>query len=189
MATWIVLGASPQAPEAYLRAKETPHDAVITTNGGILLEPAPTYYALLDPHACRMYADHALRAREAGATLVTKHFNPPEAANDAGVGHFDLFVKPRFPLTLSGLFCVEFACLNGADTVLMCGLDGYFTPDGQDNCYFAGVPGRKHDRGHTRNVLPYRTADIFREWPGVQFVSMGAPLWRPHGEHANWSIA
>jgi hypothetical protein len=145
-----------------------------------MIEPTPTYYALLDPTAVSMYSQRAAEARLRGSRVIMRAESPITDHVAPGGGYE--------PLTLSGLFCVEFAAKSGASQILMCGMCGYVDAAGNLNGYAPGIPGRVKDRGHTAHCYPQVSERLCRKYPGVQFVSVGRPHWAPERPCENYRV-
>lgn len=170
---WTVLGSSQYAAEHIAAA---PGSTVITCNGGIELMPIPDVYFLSDAVACRRYRERGIEAQRHGTRLVT--LDRVKTAKEArGVDHFDEFVRngpPFEPFVLSGLFCLEYAILSGAQTVILAGMTGY-----------TGTDAKR--RSLLRDIIEPKTRHLVEKYPRVQFDAMG-PLAYSVTAH-NWRVA
>lgn len=187
---WLALGSSPLAPSS-LHAARSAHrvDKIITTNSGIKLVATPDVYFLSDSTACQKFNAQARAAHAAGTHCVTlsRHH---AAMRQRGVEWFDEFVHNGPPFSqfqLSGLFCIEYACRNGASTVLLCGLDGYNdrSPDGGKTDYWDDT--RRESNGNlTAAIIQPMMPNIVGRYPGVEFVHYGSPRFKV--EAKNWRV-
>lgn len=176
MNTWIALGSGPSAPEALPEVlARYPRATVITCNGGIEILPHPDIYVLIDKTACTTFQQSAVLAKSAGSWLVT--LNRCDAAlKERCVHWFDEFVcvpghsapapgrYGRF--VRSGPFCIEYACMHGADCVVLVGWDGYA----------AGYHGgNRVDPARTAvqdRLMAGLMAEIRSAWPAVSIESI-----------------
>ena len=129
---WAFVGSGPSAPQQLrdilpkLRPCRT-----ITTNAAIKLFQ-PDVYFLTDQVACRKFSHMAAQLK--GKThLVTMH-RDPKAQEARNVQWFDEFIlnglDPPLPnrwgsFNMSGPFCLEYACRNGASEMHLLGCEGY----------------------------------------------------------------
>jgi hypothetical protein len=180
---WLVLGSSPNAPWALRAARDEQRiDKLITCNGGILLEPKPDVYFLSDSGACQMYRDHARRAGVAGTRCVTlKRCESALKYREIDWFHEFVSIEPEGyePFQLSGCFCVEYAAHNGADVVILCGMDGY-DPKKLGSDYFR-ADMRSLDRVTHVNltqkcILPI-TKKLVAKYPKITWICYGNPLY------------
>lgn len=190
MSTWIVLGSSPTAAEALARAKRAHRiDGLITCNRGILIEPRPSVYALIDHEACRLFASHGREARKRGVTCVTLE-RPPLQLVERGIEWIDVRIQegqPWEPFQMTGLWCVEYAIRIGrALRVLLCGMEGYSEqPAVQD--YFVddfGVKPKNYDI--TKTVIEPLTRTLVQKYSIVQFFAYGNLNYTVEAE--NWTV-
>ena len=135
MNTWIVVGSGPSAPIVLPSVMAAhPGATTITTNGGIDICQKPDVLVLIDQLASHTFAEQARHAQSHGTRLVTLR-RDIDALISRNCHWYDEFVtvpghaKPtktsfgRF--VRSGPFCVEYACQNGADLIVLVGWDGY----------------------------------------------------------------
>ena len=135
MNTWIVVGSGPSAPMV-LPSVMTAHPGAttITTNGGIDICQKPDVLVLIDQLASHTFAEQARYAQAHGTRLVTLR-RDIDALISRNCHWYDEFVavpghakptKTSFGRFIrSGPFCVEYACQNGADLIVLVGWDGY----------------------------------------------------------------
>lgn len=188
---WLVLGSSPRAPYALRAARDDYRvDSLITTNAGIMLEPAPEVYFLSDSEACRLYGQHAATAARNGAKCVTLR-RIHAALQLRGVEWFHEFILPEFdeyePFQLSGTFCLEYAAKR-ATTVLLCGMDGY-DPSRQQTDYFDPsirlIAKPTHVNMTERVVVPI-TRRVVAKYPAVEWICYGTPLYSVESDR--WTV-
>lgn len=194
MITWIVLGSSPAARDAYAHARRLGDGAsVITCNRGLEIEPDPDFFFLSDTTACRLWSAAGKAAAKRGKTKTVTLRRCAQEMKMRTVDDFDLVVRaghPFEPFQLSGLWCAEFAIRFGrAERVLLCGLDGYTQAPGRMD-YFPGayeVAGRE-DLGSdlTPTVVAPATARLVEKYPGVSFLCLGHPCYQI--ELPNWAV-
>lgn len=195
MITWIVLGSSPLAREAYQWARfGHPTAPVVTCNRGIELESEPDFYFLSDAVACETWADRAKEVRRNNKTKLVTLRREPAAMKMRKVDDFDLVVReghPYEPFQLSGMWCVEFAIRVGcASRVVLCGMDGYRGGLGAAD-YFPGstvMPTQGEDRGPklVKVACEPLAGKLASKYPQVNFFQIGTPCYRIN--RANWSI-
>lgn len=140
---WIVTGSSHSGRDWLHRLVELYPDAVtMATNGSIAWHDQDAipldYLFIFDMVACEKFNAVAYRMQTTGTRLVTlaKH---RDVLKDRGVDRFDEFIGPaRFKgkpdwfkrgewndMSLSGLWCVQYAINSGATTIHMPGHEGY----------------------------------------------------------------
>ena len=176
---WLVLGSSPDAPAHLKRVGKV--DASITTNrGGLLIQP--THYFLSDHVACEMFHELSGELQAKGAKLVTLD-RLPTAIRKRGIEHFDEFVVNTFPyepITLSGLWCLEYAIRNGASEVVMAGMQGY---SGAES-YFNGAVMPEGRKSKSTEYVRELTQVLVDKYPVIQFSCFGPINYEIRG--ANW---
>lgn len=194
MLTWIVLGSSHLACEAYATARRICYDAqVVTCNRGLELEPDPDFYFLSDQVACQLWAPAGKLASKRGRTKTVTLRRDAQAMKMRMVDDFDLVVReghPYEPFQMSGLWCVEFAIrFGGATRVLICGCDGYRAGIGVDD-YFPGASRIADVEGLGKNltakVVDPLTNRIVAKYPHVSFYCIGDPCYLV--ERPNWTV-
>ena len=177
---WLVLGSSPDAPAHLKRVGKV--DASITTNrGGLLIQP--THYFLSDRVACEMFHELSGELQAKGAKLVTLD-RLPTAIRKRGIEHFDEFVVNTFPYepaTLSGVWCLEYAIRNGADEVVMAGMQGY-----GDASYFTGDAGTVERKSRSAVLVAELTQVLVDKYPAVRFDCFGPIHYSIRGD--NWRL-
>jgi hypothetical protein len=193
--TWIILGSSPLARQAYATARQmAPDTPVITCNQGLSIEPDPDFYFLSDCKACTLFSrDGKAASKRNGRTKTVTLRRDAHAMKMRTVDDFDLVVReghPYEPFQLSGLWCTEFAIRFGyATRLLLCGMDGY-NPEIGVGDYAEGLPlvDCKHGPGKdlTATVIIPLSTRIASKYPQVHFLQIGAPCYRI--EKANWEV-
>ena len=195
MGSWIVLGSSPLAREAYATAKRLEQFApVITCNRGLGIEPDPDFFFLSDCAACQLFSREGKSAskRNSKTKCVTLR-RDPQAMKMRTVDDFDLVVReghPFEPFQLSGLWCVEFAIRFGnASQVILCGMDGYNPAVGLGD-YAPGLESVNLNAGAGKDLTPSvvvpLSARIAAKYPQVNFLQIGAPCYRIN--KPNWDV-
>lgn len=193
---WLVCGSGPSARDGMrLALSEHGSPRTITCNGGHRLFDvrtgldAPDVYFLSDAHACEVYGpDSHYMQRVFGTRVVTLRRNE-HATRCRGLEHSDEFLEVHRTATacrhhpglypphpLSGMFMVDYALNHGAETVLVCGFDGYRSIGGE-TCidYFDGRKGHGRSELHNPNLSAYLESAAFRR-PGVRFEFYGPSL-------------
>ncbi|MHC4176682.1 MAG: hypothetical protein ACYSWU_04200 [Planctomycetota bacterium] len=188
---WIVVGSSPSAAEWLPVVRERYPDAVtMTTNRGInLFEDTPDIYyfgdeRVLFPETFEEYRETARRLKQEGAHTVGL-LRLPEVMTEWDVEWIDdkltvrigswrpwKFVKGKYTaVSLSGLFCLQYAVNQGAEGVHLVGMEGY----GDEGHYFDG--GRDSqvakDLQRTTEVIGPFTQALVKACPEVQFTFYG----------------
>lgn len=186
---WLLIGTAPSVLDTLPRVRaEWQIDRTITTNRGILIEPNPDVYVLIDHTACRNHRNDSIRAKWQGTHLVTMA-RGEQAIKDRGLDHFHEFITEGDKLTrstwgpfrYSGQFCLAYACKNGANTVIMVGCDGYRPDDTPD--YFDGYMPEKRKvltrdylyQHQTVQVMQPAFTEVARVYSDVRFVRYGDP--------------
>lgn len=140
---WIVTGSSPSGREWTRRLVRRYPDAVrIASNRAIEWYAEDDieldYLFVFDFVACQKYADVAKRMQQDGTRCVTLQRKQPALAQ-RNIDGFDEFIgPPRFKcnpgwfkrgewndMSLSGLWCVQYAINSGATTLHLPGHEGY----------------------------------------------------------------
>ena len=193
--TWIVVGSSPLAREAYAKAKvRYPEAPVITCNRGLVIEPNPDFFFLSDMVACDLWAaDGKMAANRNGKTKTVTLRRDPQAMKMRKVDDFDLVVReghPFEPFQMSGLWCVEFAIRFGlARRVVLCGMDGYRKELGVTD-YFPGAHRIPENEGKGKELTPKVVCPlsdrIARKYPTVHFLQIGDPCYAI--DLPNWEV-
>ena len=115
--TWIVLGCSPLAREAYATARrDFPGAPVITCNRGLQIEPNPDFFFLSDQLACKLFAEGGKTASKRGKTKRITLRRDPQAMKMRTVDDFEIVYRegyPFEPFQTSGIWCVEYAIRVG----------------------------------------------------------------------------
>jgi len=180
---WLVLGSSPSAPWALRAARDEQRiDKLITCNGGILLEPAPDVYFLSDTGACQMYREHARRAAAVGTRCVTlRRCESALKYREIEWFHEFLYLEGEGyePFQISGCCCLEYAVKNGADVVVMCGMDGY-DPRRKSSDYFRPDMRNLDKATHvnlTERCIQPITRKLAEKYPKVTWICYGNPLY------------
>jgi hypothetical protein len=159
--TWVCLGSSPSAPAMLKVALADYPDAVtITTNSGIRLL-TPDYYFLSDSLARRMFGGDARALSRAKRTvfIARKARELPDILinNERTDVSPQTFIRGQYTQNnLSGLYCVQFALMNGAKTIVAVGHEGYSSRRG-DPQYWDRTDGT------SPNLLHY-TEDFIAPW-------------------------
>lgn len=174
----------------------------VTCNSGIKLLPRPNYYFAIDQNAGHVHKDAAREAQQNGTTLVTLH-RDCRAMRDRAVDWYDVHLtipeqgdptRENFgAFRYSGPLCIQFACLEGAQTVYLVGMDGYRVGRNHqyDGCYF-DYEWRTKPRPYrwpvevTRDVILPAYTHLVRLWHDVQFVLVGDPCYKI--EAPNWRV-
>ncbi len=127
--TWLFIGSSASAPD-YLPVARKNHriDRTVTCNSGILLEPKPDVYFLIDAKACVDHREHAVQAAERGVHCVPL-LRKRDALEQRCVDWFHEFLdlpergEPTATTSrefhYSGPTCMESALRNGAITLVL----------------------------------------------------------------------
>lgn len=190
MSKWLVIGAAPSAPDGLQRARSgNAIDVIITTNGGIILEPTPNYYFISDTLACKIYQQPAREAAARGTVCLTL-LRDKRAMLERGVEWMQAIPggHPYEPFQLSGLWCAEHACRSGATELMLVGMDGYHSDPMQPH-YFFNCPTPDlgvNVIGHTKKIIEPLTDKLVKKYPHVQWVLYGDP--RFHLEAPNWKV-
>ena len=202
---WVVVGASPSAPDHIGRAvARWPSPTIITCNGGAWLftESTPDYYWLCDALSARNHGDDSRRFQSEGCRLVTAR-SRLRLIQLGGVDSADVILdatkqrgpQPHTTFTpgqytgggVSGTWCLQFAVNNGARHVAMVGMEGYRT--GRGTIYQDHFHGTKHlspcnmMAKITRLFIGPLTQDIITKCPDVEFVCYGTPTYPLVGEN------
>lgn len=201
MSDWVVVGASPSAPEHIGPAVACcDHPLTITCNGGIELfdDRPPTYYWVHDMYACETYREPAKAAQAQGTRCVTLARSRP-ALIKRGLDFFDEFVVPdghfqRFGYRrdvytdggYSGQWITQFALHNGATSLSWVGMEGYRT-DGKhrhkDVFHEPRYSTPPQSARNTQRLIGPMTQAIVDAWPEVAFRFYGTPTYPICGEN------
>lgn len=158
---WICLGSSPNAPATLAAArKDYPHAVTITTNSGIRLL-TPDYYFLSDSLARRLFGNEAreLSRQKKTVFIARKAKERPDVLiqNERTDVSPQTFIRGQYTQNnLSGLYCVQFALMNGAQTIVAVGHEGYGSAE-TDRQYW-------DVRDHTSQNLQHYTRDFIAPW-------------------------
>jgi len=192
--TWIVLGCSPLAREAYATARrDFPGAPVITCNRGLQVEPDPDFFFLSDQVACKLFAEGGKLASKRGKTKRITLRRDPQAMKMRTVDDFEIVYRegyPFEPFQTSGIWCVEYAIRVGlARRVVLCGMDGYRPGcPGQD--YFPGAyhyePNDGLQKDLTKTVVEPLTNRIAAKYPEIEFIQVGEPCYQVNSP--NWHV-
>lgn len=201
MSTWLHIGSSPTVTRTLpCVMAEWQFDKVITCNAGIKLYPVPDVYVAIDGIASVNYEQQARHAQENGATLVTLYRACEKARHDRKVDHYDEQIeinphnKDKFTGTdytqfrFTGPFCLQYAVLHGATTVVIVGCDGW---TGRHD-YFDEADGHvvQQDGDLLEKCTKRRLVPAFRSLaensPDVRFVQYGFPLYEIG--FPNWEV-
>lgn len=172
MSTWICIGSGPSAPRALPDVLASNVGAkTITTNAGIDIYPSPDVYVLIDMNASIIFQTHAIEAQRGGTRMVTLRRHAA-ALRSRRVDWFDEFVSvPRHDRPMpgkygrfirSGTFCLEYACIHGAEKVFLVGWDGY------EQGYFDGRP--RHHWEKENAIVNKLIVEISDAWADVEIV-------------------
>lgn len=178
--TWAVIGTSPSAARCLPDVPE--QVTTIACNAAIELfdRRRLDYYLLYDHTACIRHSRQAYQKQAAGTVLVTLE-RSARALADRNLTGFDvfldaeppdpaepLFVRGRYRnLRLSGLYSLAFAVNNGAQRILMLGLEGY----------------ANHQAGKVTLIIKPVIQAIIDACPDVEFVFCGQPRYRLSGDN------
>lgn len=201
MSTWLHIGSSPTVLDMLPRAlEEWEFDSVITCNAGIKLYPVPDYYVAIDGHASVEYEQRARDAQAQGCKLITLWRHDERARHERRVNHYDEqlelpdrgwdfdgynFTAFRF----SGPFCLQYAVIHGATTLVIVGCDGwtgdrdYFDHD--DGHIIRNDHGDIFERSTMGHLVP-AFRDIAKSRPDVRIVQYGEPLYEV--DYPNWEV-
>lgn len=184
MTTWLALGSSLTAASNYLRAKKFA-DIIATANQGLEMEPHPDWYWLTDSIAAKRDFAKAKIAVKRGAKMITSklalRYSPflEEIAHKI-VEYEGSKSQTWVPGTLvngrtSGCFLIQIAVNEGADKVLMVGLEGYKSKRGDIKVdYFHGGKG-VHSHSETMKSYGPMVQSVIDQSPNVEFHFFGTP--------------
>lgn len=193
---WLMVGTSPSVLRTLPLFDGASRYRTITTNAGIRLIPCPDVFVLIDHLAMREYHAAAMKAKESGAHLVTLHRERPmpDRRADDYSEHVEVGGEPTRDsfgeFRLSGPFCLEYACHNGASEIHMIGFDGYRW---QGDYYADRLPSNNQQNGsqrhgvqRTHSVMKPRCEELARVWSDVRFIQYGEPTFRVESD--NWEV-
>lgn len=183
--SWIVIGSSPLARQAYAEARRRwPDSQTITCNRGLSIEPQPDFYFLSDQLACQLWAADGKAAAKRGRTKTVTLRRDPAAMKMRRTDDFDLVLRegyPFEPFQLSGCWCVEFAIRFGAASIVaLCGMEGYRPGVGTGPVnYFEGAHRIPESEGLGKDLLNKAviplTDKLCAKYPEVKFECLGQP--------------
>jgi len=180
MNTWLVLGSSTNAKRMLPVAQaDCPDATTISTNDAIALM-TPDYFFLDDTIACRQYAEEARRLQDTTDLQLITVQRTQSAMENRGVwtaqhqlrpirqGGQSRFIRGAiYTCFYSGLYCVQFALLRGAERLLLVGHEGYPTDDGP--VYFTDTCARPRARAWTEPHLGPWWQSCIDACPDVEF--------------------
>lgn len=201
----IVLGSSPNAPEALTHAlSEYPNTPVVTTNAAFAITDTlgitPHAYFLSDSVACKLFHDDSIRLQQNGALIVTPN-REPNALTERQLNHADILLPVNRHLDpcihhpgqyagqpLSGFYCIDFA-LNHLEpnTLILAGFDGYAsTYEHTAIDYFDGRTGKPKSVAHNSRTAQYLLSAAHAR-PNTRFVQYGQPRYATPGT-SNYTV-
>ncbi len=179
------MGSGPRAACDYPFAVAADVDVIATCNGGLVIEPNPSWLWLTDTLAVKIYMDAARAAIAQGSQLITGMATvariPEIGRLAAQIMNYDLTQKKDWIPGLlvngrtSGCFLVQHAVNCGADQVHLVGISGYKSGKGQAVVdHFDGETVGSIN-GETMDYYGPMLQSVMDQSPGVQFVFYGEP--------------
>jgi hypothetical protein len=167
----------------------------ITTNYGIHLL-TPDFYFLTDFRACHKFSELSKEVQKSHGTKVVTLKRKPSAMEARKIDHADIVLElvrhcgydlnAYSDCQLSGLFCLQFAIRNGADTIAAVGHEGYETSKNKGKPYWYETPEEASVFAHQRlttNVIGPFWRDIVEAHPDVTFHLYGNPKFEISGDN------
>lgn len=183
--TWITIGSGPDVL-FYLpiALHEYPNAKIITTNYGICLI-VPDYYFLSDFMACLRFSEISKRYQSKYGMKVITLKRKERALKDRLLTDADIFLEMERvegyvkgvinDLKLSGLFCTQFALVNGAKRIVAIGHGGY--PLEEKNPYWYGW-----QKGVEYGFRHHKTRDIIEPFWKSAVVANPEVIFQFYGE-------
>lgn len=186
MTTWLALGSSLSAVKNYLRAKKFA-DVIATANQGLEIEPYPDWYWLTDSIAAKRDFEKAKIAVKNGTKMITSKIALRYSPFLESIAHKVVEYEGSKSQTwrpgelvngrTSGCFLIQMAVNDGADRVLMVGLEGYKSKRGDiQQDYFHGGSG-VHTHSETMKSYGPMVQSVIDQSPNVEFHFFGEPNW------------
>ena len=188
------MGSAPDLPNQYAQAIRFANYrfvATITCNSGVKWLRTPDYLFLIKQGAPEHIWEFAIEAQTRGTKVVT----PP---GNISVPFADIHIYNSTKkhgsdphrggygrIKTSGPACLEFACNNGAERILLAGATGYPL---QLPVYFdRDAPEWSYNKSPSSNkYMGEATTKICRVWDDVEFVCFGQPLFEV--DAPNWRV-
>jgi len=197
MNAWIVLGSAADVPKYYARAKQDYPDAPTIATNHALKMVVPEYYFLNDMWACELFAEQARELQQSHGMKIVTPKRQASALQNRGLHTADFLLecargKGYAPggytdCQFSGLFCLQFALMQGAEAIAAVGHGGY-PPNGEESPYWYDPPATTRYRMHatyTHEIIgPFWNAAIEQN-PGVAFRFYGGLYWKIKGTPRN----
>ena len=177
MMRWMVLGASPTAPNYC----DLDVDVVIAAGDGITLRH-PDYYIVCEPRGMNRYIRRRKDERRLGMkVIVTHHFGGCKFPYDIVVNVVAVYDssnwhRGQYMAGPSGVLGLQYAVNNGATEVHLVGMEGYTS----NADYFTGMSSTPNDI-QTIREFPALMQGIVDACPDIDFHIYGNPIYTLKG--------
>ena len=189
---WMVLGASPSAPDNYRR----PDVDIVAAAGDSIQLCRPDYYFIGEERSLDLYVEERAAARAAGTKVVVAepllkrlaernidfpHDEVIEYCPGNYMHAWRIWIPGRYARMCAGGLAFQWAANHGATEIHMVGMEGY---TGQVD-YFTGQHGNAKGPRMTEEAygpLMQRVAD---KLPQVQFIMYGTPRYQFEGRNVS----